>query len=121
MKKYLVLVSGLIFSMCVFADAGNDIEYREIEPLTAQTLRALPPIYQDLRDMNDMQQALTAGDDIPFSGIQSINFDDNVVYFKNNCRAVFHRDISHAASRRGYVGPSAPLVLGSVVCDEETP
>lgn len=118
MKKYLVLVSGLTLSMCVLAD--NDAEYREMEYSTVQTLRALPPIYQDLRDMNDMQQALRDSDNVPFSGIQSINFDDNVVYFKNGCHAVFHRNTSHAAHPPGWVGPAAPLVLGSIVCDRIT-
>lgn len=118
MKKYLVLVSGLTLSMCVFAD--NDTEYRDTEYSTVQTLRALPPIYQDLRDLDSMQQVLMSSGDIPFAGIQSINLDDNVIYFKNGCRAVFHRDTSHAAHPPGWVGPAAPLVLGSIVCDQMT-
>ena len=120
MKKCLVFVSGLILSMCVLADNDEAIDYRDVAYSTAHTLRALPPIYQSLRDINDIQQALMGNDDVPVSGIQSINLDDNVVYFKNECRAVFHRDVSQTTSRQGIVGPAAPLVLGAIVCDEVT-
>ena len=66
-----------------------------------------------------MVKALESNQDIPVSGLQSINLDESVVYFRDDCLGVFLR--KNTDHQKGFVGPAAPLVLDHIECGAQNP
>ncbi len=102
MKKSLILLSGVLMSAGVLA------------------VGALPPKYQNIKDVKAMLEVVESND-LMASGLQSINIEEGVVYFRDECRAVFRRESSQEDQPHGFVGPAAPLVLDHIECGRQTP
>ncbi|WP_152554067.1 hypothetical protein [Endozoicomonas elysicola] len=102
MKKPLILLSGVLMSAGVLA------------------VGALPPKYQNINDVKAMLEVVESND-LMASGLQSINLDEYVVYFRDECRAFFRRESSREGQPHGSLGPVAPLVLDHIECGPQTP
>ena len=121
MKKWLMLASGLFFSVGVLADVPVATETTNEAVSSDQLVQALPPKYQGVSDVKDMLEALEKDELVPVTGFQSINVDESVVYFRDECKAVFKRDDSKDSLQEGFVGPAASLVLDHIECEAQNP
>jgi len=82
--------------------------------LLAQTsFAALPPEYQNQKDLNAMVQYIQNSSKI-MSALDRIDFKSKTVYFGDNCWVKFTRKEQHRP--RNWVGPVAPLVFSNSNC-----
>ena len=74
---------------------------------------ALPPLYQNDRDLNVMLDFLNSHS-IVKSGLNSINFDAKIIYYNRECKIYFKR--KSANHPRGWVGPAEALIFDRASC-----
>ena len=74
---------------------------------------ALPPLYQNDRDLNVMLKFLE-NHPIVKSGLNSIDFDAKIIYYNQECRVYFKR--KSATHPKGWVGPAEPLIFDKANC-----
>ena len=81
--------------------------------LMTQSYAALPPEYQNEKDLNVMVQYINKYSKV-ISTLQQIDFKTKTVYFGDNCWVKFARKEQHKP--QGWVGPAAPLVFSKSNC-----
>ncbi len=93
MKKVIVTLLILLFSKYSFS--------------------ALPPKYQNMKDFDVLIEFIKKHEKV-MSTLQSIDFENFVVYFGSDCKAVFERkDIPKPF---GWAGPADPLEFKTSTC-----
>ncbi|MEN8218607.1 MAG: hypothetical protein ABFS56_20010 [Pseudomonadota bacterium] len=74
----------------------------------------LPPQYQNTNDLDVMVEFIEKHPQVS-STLRSIDFADYIIYFGNDCKAVFGR--KSTVKPQGWVGPAAPLEFLNSNCD----
>ncbi len=93
MKKFIVTLLILLISKYSFS--------------------ALPPKYQNIKDFDVLIEFIKKHENV-MSTLQSIDFENFVVHFGNDCKAVFERKVIPKLS--GWVGPADPLEFKTSTC-----
>ena len=75
---------------------------------------ALPPKYQNTKDLNVMVKFIEAHPKVS-STLESINFKSFTVTFNHGCKAYFTRE--PRKKPKGWVGPASPLTFKKATCD----
>ena len=86
--------------------------------VSIQCLAALPPKYQNDKDLNVMVTFVKEHSKI-ISTLKKIDFNAKKVYFGNDCVAVFERKYRKKA--KGWVGPADPLEYKKSNCEIDYP
>ena len=76
---------------------------------------ALPPQYQNLKDLKVMVNFIEKNQTI-LSTLESIDFEKYTVHYNNGCVVKFGR--KHSPKPLGWVGPADPLEFKSTSCSE---
>ena len=82
-----------------------------------KSLAALPPEYQNEKDFDVIIEFIKSHEKV-ISTFKSIDFKKFIVYFDDDCEAIFGRKVIQRPS--GWVGPAAPLELKSTTCNLES-
>tara|TARA_R110000751_G_scaffold182574_1_gene289414 strand:+ start:4119 stop:4409 length:291 start_codon:yes stop_codon:yes gene_type:complete len=82
----------------------------------AESFAALAPEYQNKRDF-DVMLAFIQSHERVISTLKSVDFENTVVYFDEDCIATFGRET--VLRLPGWAGPAAKLELKSTTCDLE--
>jgi hypothetical protein len=77
---------------------------------------ALPPQYQNLRDLKVIVNYIEKNQAI-LSTLEFIDFEKYTVHYNNGCLATFGR--KHTSKPEGWVGPADPLEFKNTSCSEE--
>ncbi len=77
---------------------------------------ALPPQYQNMRDFDVMVEFINSHERV-LSTLKLIDFEQHIIYFDGDCRALFGREFS--IKLMGWVGPADPLEFKRSTCDLE--
>lgn len=77
------------------------------------TYAALPPRYQNMKDLNVMINFITQHEQI-LSSLKSIDFQNYTVHYSGECVASFERE--YIPKPDGWVGPADPLVFKKSTC-----
>lgn len=84
---------------------------------TAQyAFAALPPQYQNIRDLDVMVEYIKEHPDVAAT-LESINLSEYTIYYGNGCKAIFKR--KSTIKPAGWVGPAAPLEFKESNCSPE--
>jgi hypothetical protein len=75
---------------------------------------ALPPQYQNTKDLDVMVEFIKEHPRVS-STLKSIDFANYIIYFDNDCKAVFGR--KSTVKPLGWAGPADPLEFKSSNCD----
>ena len=86
--------------------------------VSTTSLAALPPEYQNEKDLNVMVNFVKDHPKI-ISTLKKIDFKSKVIYFADDCRAVFGR--KHKPKPKGWVGPADPLEFKKSNCEIDYP
>lgn len=78
------------------------------------SVAALPPRYQNIKDLDVMVDYIKEHPEIA-SSLKSIDISNYTIYYGNNCKAIFGR--KSTSKQPGWVGPADPLVLKKKSCD----
>ncbi len=81
--------------------------------LSTNSLAALAPKYQNSNDLDVIIGFIKKHEKV-ITTLKLIDFEKYVVYFEENCKAVFARKVIFRPS--GWVGPAAPLEFKSSTC-----
>lgn len=82
----------------------------------AITYAALPPKYQNMKDLDVIVGFIKQHEEI-LSTLESIDFENYTVHYRNGCVATFERETSPKFP--GWVGPADPLVFKKSTCPIE--
>jgi hypothetical protein len=82
--------------------------------MTSIAVAALPPRYQNAKDLDVMTDYIKQHDHI-IAQLKSIDFRNYIVYY-GDCRAIFGRKAIHRPA--GMVGPAAPLEFKREICEK---
>lgn len=93
MKRLIVLLIILLFAQYAIA--------------------ALPPRYQNIKDLDVMVEYIKGHPEIAAT-LKAIDFSEYTVSYGNGCKAVFDRKSTVKPS--GWVGPAAPLEFKRSTC-----
>jgi len=78
------------------------------------TYGALPPEYQNLKDLDVMVSFISAKPNV-LATLKSIDFENFTVYFAYDCKATFKRKVIERPY--GWVGLAAPLEFDQSNCE----
>lgn len=84
--------------------------------IPAITSAALPPKYQNLKDLNVMTEFVKKHDRI-METLKSIDFKNRQVVYGDDCIASFDR--AYKPKPKGWVGPADPLEFKESTCEVE--
>lgn len=84
--------------------------------IPAIALAALPPKYQNLKDLNVMTEFVKKHDRV-METLKSIDFKNRQVIYGDDCIASFGR--AYKPKPKGWVGPADPLEFKKSTCDFE--
>lgn len=83
---------------------------------TQYVIGALPPRYQNIKDLDVMVNYIKEHPEIT-SSLKSIDFFEHTIYFGNNCKTVFGRISTEKPS--GWTGPADPLQFIKSNCGDK--
>ena len=86
--------------------------------ISTYSLAALPPQYQNEKDLNVMIGFIKKHPKV-ISALKKIDFNAKIVYFDDECEAVFSR--KHKPKPEGWVGPADPLEFKKSNCEIDYP
>lgn len=81
--------------------------------LSQTAYAALPPRYQNMRDL-DLMVNFISEHKLILSTLKSIDFENYTIHYKNGCRAIFGR--KETPKPPGWVGPADPLEFKRSTC-----
>ena len=84
--------------------------------LSQMSYAALPPVYQNLKDLKVVVNYIENNETI-LSTLESIDFENLTVHYNNGCIVTFGR--KHTPKPVGWVGPADPLEFKSTNCNDE--
>ena len=86
--------------------------------VTTSSLAALPPKYQNEKDLNVMVKFIKEHPKV-ISTLKQLDFKSKVIYFSDDCSAVFGR--KHKSKPKDWVGPADPLEYKKSNCEIDYP
>ncbi len=86
--------------------------------LTSQSFAALPPEYQNEKDLKVMID-FTLKHSKVISNLKKIDLESKTIFFDADCYAVFGR--KHSKKPEGWVGPADPLEFKKSNCEIDYP
>jgi hypothetical protein len=76
-------------------------------------MAALPPRYQNIKDLDVMVEYIKGHPEIAAT-LKAVDFSEHTIFYGNGCKAVFDR--KSAVKPSGWVGPAAPLEFKRSTC-----
>jgi len=86
--------------------------------VSTSSLAALPPQYQNEKDLNVMVNFIKEHPKV-ISSLRKIDFRAKIIYFDDACEAIFGR--KHKPKPEGWVGPADPLEFKKSNCEIDYP
>jgi hypothetical protein len=81
--------------------------------LIPPVMAALPPQYQNVKDLEVMVNYVKANPDVAAT-VKSIDLQNKTVNYGQDCQATFERRLS--TKPMGWVGPAEPLQFKTIYC-----